>query len=679
MKPGKTCFLLFAVAAVLLIAGSGPGRAGREVFRRALIVHGQDAASAEVHAASQLARDLTRVCGVSARVISEKEWAREGKARKGAAVFFVGTAETSSRIKALVERGAIEVSAFDPGPEAFVVKSFPAAGEVCIAGCDQRGTLYGVYWFSGRYLGVDPMEFWTGKAPAKLPGLQVPEIDHRASPPAFALRGYFDNDSDMLANWRGEKLKIEFETWKEMIDSVARLGYNFIDLFDTMGRTEFWVWPYYTEKFPGYHTDLYLVNRVIDYAHEKGMLVQVSTYLGYEFHHLPYEKRCLSLYHDDWIEAYRYLIENTPWGKADIFYHSPRDPWWDRPYRCPREKLMGISPGKLHTRLIKDLHKLIREHNPQARLMCLFWSDGKKHWESGEFDPGEGVDLVWSDDGYGRFPSWPDDFRGHAFGIYIHAGFWKNHVMQDPYPGRIAESTLEAYRRGMDSYYFVNGQDFKHFILNLEACGRVAWDPEGFDPEEFYQKWAGRYFGEDAAPKAVESLKALHAANDLAGGFADLTMKTKIYLKLVKYGTPYCRDFSYIDPALAEARRSLDLAHEARELVPEGSLPVFDDQVLFPAEIYLANLKLHAAVSGVIDSRCRVLDPLFPPGGKAGAWKEIGRDKRDAYEALAQLLELFEAGSGWEKWDGWTRVENFRKYEPPPTMEDLTKALGERK
>lgn len=670
--------IIAALAVTMAICSAASGKAPKqrgEAYTHAVIVIGDHATVPQKHAAGELAKDLGRVAGITPAIIAESEYKAGEPTNKGTALFVVGTAETNSMIDELASAGEISVSAADPGPEAYIIRSLPESDTIVIAGCDDRGTLYGVYKYSELYLGVDPMEYWTGKEPARLMGITIPGIDIRAKPPAFPLRGYFDNDSDMLANFKGRKLIIEFDLWKEMIDSCARLGYNFIDPFDTLGRTEFWVWDYYTERFPGYKTDLDLVNRVIDYAHEKGMMVQVSTYLGYEFYHLPYEKNCLSVYHDDWMAAYRHLLEETPIGKADIIYQSPRDPWWDRPYVCVPELMVGISPTKLHERVFNELYAMVKEHNPDAVMIGLLWSDGKMHWRGSGLDIDKDIMMVWSDDGYGRYPSWPEDFRGHDFGIYIHAGFWKNHVMQDPYPARIKDSTLEAKRRGLDGYYFVNGQDFKHFILNLEAAGRAAWDPEGFDPEAYYVEWTTRYFGAEASPKVVESFKALHRASDLAGGFTTHQLQNRIVLEAGRFGLAYCKDRSYLEPALAEARESLELAAEARELVPDHALNVYDDQVLFPARIYLASLELHEAVAKTADARCALLNPIASPGRKAEALRERKELKKDAPERLRKLVDLLDAGSGWDKWEGWTRVENFRKYQPPPTEEELRAGL----
>ncbi len=651
--------------------------AGGTNTRQAVIVYGENAGVAEVHSGSELAGDFQKVYGYAPKVISNSEWQKTEK-ETGAfpAIFLVGTVESHSEIAKLVQAGALKVSATDPGPEAFVIKSFPELHLVVIAGCDPRGALYGVYEFSEKYLGIDPLEFWTGKTPEQRKAVVIPEIDLREKPPAFKLRGYFDNDSDHLANFSGRKLIIEFELWKEMIDSLARLRYNYLDLFDTMGRAEFWNWPYYTENFPGYHTDLQLVEMVMDYAHTKGMMVQVETSLGWEFYHLPYEKKCLSENYYQWMGVYRYYLESTPIGKADLFMHSPRDPWWDRPYKCPREKLLGINQPVLHTRLVNDLNALVQSHNSNARVIGMLWSDGQKTWLSGDYNPDQRIEMIWADNGYARYPDWPGDWKGHQFGIYIHAGFWKNQTVQDPYPDRIGKSTREAYQRGMTANYLVNGQSFKNFILNLEAAGRAAWDPAGFDGEKFYLEWAGRYFGKEAAPEIVKSLKALHSANEKAAGYENLTSNTKVLLNLLSKGLILDPGFSASEQSLSDAERALAYAKAAEPKVPESRRLVFDDQIYFPALIYCENLKLNRTIGQVIQDHQKLRGYFLSPEENQAARNRLEQRRKEAIDHLLKLRELLDRGQKWEKWDGWYQVENFRKYTPPPTVQDLEKAFA---
>lgn len=636
-----------------------------------IIVYGEKASPAERHAAADLARDIERVCGTFVRDVSYLEY-RMAKEITQKQVVFVGTRDTHGGLRELASAKKIQLSAADPGPEAFIlqtVRNFPRKGTstLVIAGSDARGSMYGVYEFSRRFLGVDPYEYWTGKEPEKQNGFRIPDVKFRENPPVFPLRGYFDNDDDMIANWKGKPLVIEFDTWKEMIDSLARLRYNYIDLHDTLGRAEFWNWEYYTSRYD-YHTDLDLVEKIIDYAHGKGMLVQVPMYLGWEFHHLPYDKICLSRYQDEWMQVYRDYLTKSPLGKADMFLQRPRDPWWDKGYFCKEESEVGDSPGPLMTKMFDGLLGEVSRDRPGGKVICDLWAEGRAMWRAGNFAPAQSIDMLWADNGYAEYSEWPEDFKGHNFGIYIHAGYYLNHVMQDPYPECIKTATMEAVRRGMTHNYFVNGQDFKHFLLNMEACARAAWDPQSFNPDAFYREWTARYFGADAAPLVVDSLKALHRASAEAGGFTKvMDMTDELISKLLLGGAEH-RDVAPIMTALDDARQSLEIADTTAAIVPPDAALVYDDQILFPARIYYANLDLHRATVETANAFADSRDGSLPADQRKAARARLQEWKKQVPEKLKELRALLTEGSKWKKWEGWTRPENFRKITPPPDV-----------
>jgi hypothetical protein len=643
-----------------------------------LIVYGDRANQVEINAARELAHDISRACCAEPAAAQYKNYLSDS--RSFDQIVFVGTADTHDGIRKAAKAKNITITAQNPGSEAFVIhsiKNYPRFGTttLLIAGSDARGTLYGVYEFSRRFLGIDPYEFWTGKTPQKCKIFTIHYVDYREKPPVFALRGYFDNDDDMIANWKNPKLIVEFDTWKEMIDSLARLRYNYIDLHDTLGRPEFWNWPYYTNKFD-YHTDLGLVSRVIDYAHGKGMMVQIPMGLGWEFHHLPYEKICLSKYYDDWMDVFRYYLEETPLGKADLYQCRPRDPWWDKAYKCPEEDAAGIPSGPLTTKLVNGLFQLINRDRPGAITMSDLWAEGIPLWTSGEYGPDKNIILLWADNGYAQFGSWPDDLRGYKFGIYVHAGYYLNHVMQDPYPDRIKEVSVQAADRGMTYNYFINGQDFKHFILNLEACARAAWDPYSFDPEKFYIEWTSRYFGEKAAPTIVESLKALHEASAAPGGFTKIMDTSDEILLKLHYLTTERIDMKPIDSALAGAEKSYELAEKAASLVPPESELVYDDQILFPAKIFLENLKLLKATAETMNAFADRRDSNLSADQRKEARERLNQWKKRLPAQLRKLRGLLVEGSKWKKWDGWTNPDNFRKITPPPDQDYVERIIA---
>lgn len=643
-----------------------------------LIVYGDSALPVEIHAAGELQKDIEHACGEKPEIKNNRDSVAAGLSSFDQ-VIYIGIGFAHEGIKKIAYEKNIRITEDDPGPEAFLLQSFmnyPAKGKttLLIAGSDVRGTLYGAYEFSRRFLGIDPYEFWTGKNPPKCEKFVIPEVSFREKPPVFKFRGYFDNDDDMLANWKDPKLIVEFETWKEMIDSLARLRYNYIDLHDTLGRPEFWVWPYYTKKFD-YHTDVALVDKIIDYAHSKGMMVQIPMGLGWEFHHLPYEKICLSKYYDDWMEVFTYYLEETPIGKADMFQARPRDPWWDHAYKCPEEEAAGIPSGPLTTKLLNGLYDLIRKYRPEGEVVSDLWAEGLGLWQRGEFNPNEDVSLLWADNGYAQYGEWPKDLKNHKFGIYIHAGYYLNHVVQDPYPDRIKEATMQAVSRGMTWNYFVNGQDFKHFILNLEACARAAWNPEGFDPEAFYIEWTTRYFGAEAAPDVVASLKALHRASAAAGGFTKVMDTTVELINKLRYINTEKVDTQRINDALAAAKESLGLAEKAAALVPPDARLVYDDQILFPAEIYYENLKLLLVTAETMNALADRRDDKLDAEKRKEAKERLATWKKRLPPQLKKLRDMLSEGSEWKKWEGWTKPENFRAITPPPELEDVERIV----
>ena len=73
-------------------------------------------------------------------------------------------------------------------------------------------------------------------------------------------------------------------------------------------------------KMTDYKTDLELVEKIIDYAHSKAIMIQVPMYLGWEFYHITDKEVCLSENYDRWMEVYDYYLKNSPQVKQIYFY-----------------------------------------------------------------------------------------------------------------------------------------------------------------------------------------------------------------------------------------------------------------------------------------------------------------------------------------------------------------------
>ncbi|MEL6974049.1 MAG: glycosyl hydrolase 115 family protein [Bacteroidota bacterium] len=627
------------------------------------ILYGEKATAVERNAANDLKSDILHVYPdeevelIASTTSLKKDYER---------VIIIGTKQSNQLINKLFAEKKSDFFQIEIEPETFVLQTLPfnstqSQKALYIAGADDRGTYYGVYEFSERVLGIDAFEYWTDKKPKAPERFDIPHLSFREKPPVFPMRGYFDNDDDMLANWKGRKLIVEFDTWKEIINSLSRLRYNYIDAHDLMGRPEFWVWDYY-KNMTEYHTDLELLDKVFDYAHSKGMMVQIPMYLGWEFKHIDFDKICLTEHHDHWMEVYEYYLTKTPLQKGDIFLARPRHPIYDYGYSCEKEKNAGIKAGPLMTKMFQSLKDLIDEHRPGSTVVCDLWREGRPMWQSDEFAPNKDIQMLWADYYGGDFREWPERQKGYDFGIYVHAGIWLNHVIQDPLVHQIDAAVKEAVSREMIHNIFVNGQDFKHFILNLEVCARLAWNPEAFDPDAFYTEWTSRYFGEKASPLVVNSLKLLNEAHTVLAGYKEVTTFSVITLNNLEHKELKLSEYkAKALKAIGLAEASLQTAIAATALVPEESRLVYDDQIVFPATLYLDNIRLLKAVVHYAEYvRSGVKDQKTYEGYAI-----------NMKNALVKMRTTLDTGGKWKKWDGWTKCENFRVFTPPPQVDEV--------
>lgn len=627
-----------------------------------LIVYGEKATTIELNASKDLKYDIE---SISKEQVVLKAFSETLNVNKYSQVIYVGTKTSNSFLGEYCKSISGEIFDRELQAETYILKSIDKKTHV-IVGADVRGTFYGVYEFSKTILDIDPNAYWIGYESEIQNKIYIPLLSYRAKAPAFPYRGYFDNDNDLLANFKGRKLIVEFDLWKEMINTLMRHGYNYIDIHDLLGRPEYYLRDYYIQMTE-FHSDLELVNKVIDYAHSKGMLVQVPMYLGWEFKHLEMDQVCLSQYHDKWMQIYEYYLAKTPLGKADLFLQRPRHPIYDWSYRCKEEASLGIKPGELLNKMFEGLYQLIQKHKPGAVLFCDLWQEGRPLWESEQFSPRKEIQMLWADHGYANFSEFPTDFKGYDFGVYLHAGVWKNNVTQSPYPNLIKDAVMKAIKNNATSNILVNGQTFKDFLLNISAAGACAWDPTSFDAEEFYTSWTSRYFGEDVSAKTVEVLKLTYEANVPIGGFRNTMKETENLLKKMTKRDFQSVSLDDVNKSIKASRKALKIVNQIIQDIEPSKKMSFIDQVAYPTEIFLLNLKL-------LESAILLNDSLVNQSNNSALIKQKSEELRNS---LISLLQKLSQGSGWEKWENFYNPENFRMHTPPPTIEQVDQLLSQ--
>ena len=664
-RPGK--ILLFVC--IYLVLHSCVNR--RQIF----VVIGEKASPAEVLAANHLKKDLQAVSGENVFVsVSEKSILENG------IIFYVGTPKSNSGIGGFIKSKSLILTEDFPGKRGGIwAKVITETGNeaIILGGSDVQGAQYAVYDYCRKVLGVDPFEYWTGKSPDPGKPFDPYNFSNKVlAPPEVPVLCYFENDVDELANLKTPLLEYDWVSYTEMINSLVRLKYNAIHLFDMLGRPEFFLRPAYEKIRPGYDVRLSYIDSLINYAHDMGMMVEIDLSLGYKIRPMAQDKAdCWSKNKDEWIANWKYYFEETPIKKADIFSLRPRNQVWDWEYKSS----CGENKTDVFNEVYAELGKIISNYSPQAIKIATCYADAMEMFNTG-FNPPSDWIIAWSDDGWGGFTSLPGDTKGYKFGTYMHAGFWKNHTVHDPYPEKIDSSMKMMVNKYQAIHYWeINGQQFRPFLLNIEAFAAAANNPGLFDGDHFYKEWTERYFGPGAAAFAVQSMKKLHEAQFNNVGYVQHLSEIKQIIEYLQ-NTSVLNDekslqhvnsekiFDNIQPVekrlgiLKEAKLQ---AEKGMEIVNSGNT-FYHDYILLPVNLYLDLIVFEKTLNDIV-----LLKSTFEKTGEKRNLEQALNLLEQAKTELETVYKRSLEGDKNQRWKGWYDPAKRRPNNGFPTLEML--------
>ncbi|MBB5438986.1 hypothetical protein HDC92_002670 [Pedobacter sp. AK017] len=189
-------------------------------------------------AVSDLQRDMKKVLGSVPKIISSLS-----AAAKNENLIVVSCKGTSTRV---FREGGIT------NFEAHLLTTAEHAGHkaVVLQGADTRGTIYAIYTFSEKFLGIPALWIWTSFEPAKKKLVQLPANTRLYFPPAMVkYRAWFPNDKDLLSPWQARNA----ENYDAIFETMLRLKLNTREgyLIDAEG----WNNPYHASKEAKYARD----------------------------------------------------------------------------------------------------------------------------------------------------------------------------------------------------------------------------------------------------------------------------------------------------------------------------------------------------------------------------------------------------------------------------------------
>jgi len=471
-----------------------------------------------VHRATEdLRSDFAKVFGRAPRVVTRLEDA-------GPKVILIGQ-------NANLPAGVNCATASGTEAFAFSVANAGSGGNapqrvVCLTGADMRGTIYAVYEFSQRVLGVDPMYLWTDREPAKRASILLPADFARTYPsPVFRYRGFFPNDEDLLTGWvipkKGEQTGIALSTWDQVFETILRLKGNMV--------------------VPG--TWIFPDDAQVHAATERGLIVN-------QHHAIP-----LGVNVARWPKDVPYNFSAHPeileraWTNAVATYRPDEEILWsvglrglsDSSYASLDPSVRDNDPllGKRISDAIGVQMKIVRARYPNAQFVTDLWQEGARLMHEGYVTIPPEVSLVWADTGYGDMQDGGKVAAGQ--GAYFHVAMMNGQANQlsEMVSAKVINDELGRYiKAGATSYFLVNTSDIRPVSMTTRAVMDMAWagnlagvpespgdagheqgDGNGDANGAYYRLWATEEFGAKAAPALEEIYKAYFAAPSLRRPF----------------------------------------------------------------------------------------------------------------------------------------------------------------
>lgn len=390
---------------------------------------------------------------------------------------------------------------------------------VTIVGYDALGTVYGIYAFAEKVLGIDPMYLFTDIFPERRDALTLDDTVITSDIPVTRFRGWFINDEDLLTDFKagGGKRELDYPFYQtvvapEVIDMVLetalRCGMNLVipasfvnidnpaeeALVMAAYRRGLYISQHHIEPLGVSHfsAETYLARRGID---EPVSFVQNPERMK---------------------EIWRYYAEK--WSKfADRVI-------WQLGLRGRGDKAVWMSDasvqdspaarGALISGAVKAQYEILCDVLGTENFLSTMtlWLEGAELYDKNYLKVPESTIVVFSDIGTNQM--FGDDFfgverrAGKQYGIYSHVTFWGHgpHLSEGASPEKILYCFREAEKHASLTYAITNVSNIRPVHFGVLLGARIQRDPQAFDLEAYRQDFYHQIF-DDASEAVAEGMK----------------------------------------------------------------------------------------------------------------------------------------------------------------------------
>jgi hypothetical protein len=371
---------------------------------------------------------------------------------------------------------------------------------IYLEGNDHRGTIYAMYTFSEKLLGVPPLYYWSSWVPVRKDRIEVPaDTDIFFKSPQVRYRTLLPGDQDFFNPWKAASEEHN-TVW---LETALRLKLNTVEGYTTIA--------------PGYGMTDYA--RLID---SYGLILTS--------HHTSGLNTSFQTWADYWrkvrnMEPPPYRLENRQ-AILDFFRHNAEtvqasgiENLWTVAFRGERDQpywaIFEDAPEDMQARaeVINEMLQiqldLIKEvtGNPEPYVRITFYDEIANLMSAGYLEPPESENMIWTYVAARRDPYPYDDIvqfnpeKPVKLGYYMNFGFASTgpHVAPAESPWKMEFNY--RYLDGKSPLYFsvVNVGNMREFLLELSAHAEMMWNFDKYDSDHFVDAYSAKYFGDEHA------------------------------------------------------------------------------------------------------------------------------------------------------------------------------------
>ncbi len=388
--------------------------------------------------------------------------------------------------------------------------------KIVICGNGDLGTMWGIYTFSEKELGIPPYYLFDDFKPEarkelKIASKTVNEYPHTR------FRGWFINDEDLLEGFMHEgKRNVEYSFYRnviapELMEAIVETALRFrmnmiipsslIDIYNEpeenlvkiISRRGLFISQHHIEPLGAFRHGIERFFKENGYDENISYLSNKEALVA-----------CWKHYAERWARYPRVVWQLGLRGMDD-------KPVWQA------DSAVGDSDeerGKLISEAIRTQYDIISAASKTDKIYTTstVWMEGAHLLAAGTLKLPENTITVFADIGMSQM--FGNDFfetkreQSRKYGVYYHAAYWHTgpHLSEGVLPQKMEYSYRLARKYRSDYYSVMNVGNIKEFTYSINLNSKIVWYAGEFSVRELQNEYCKGYVGETYAEKTGEAI-----------------------------------------------------------------------------------------------------------------------------------------------------------------------------